>query len=77
MRTVTIKTVTANAKALFEMHPAPWHFDEHICGGYVADANGMWIFGGEPCEGYVGKDMPEIVALVNLVNSVAAYMKGE
>lgn len=77
MRTVKIKDVVANAKVLFEMHPAPWGFYERGIDGYVVDANGKTIFGGEYCEGYVSKDDPEVAALVNLVNSVAAYMKGE
>ena len=77
MRTVKIKDIVANAKVLFEMHPAPWSFYERGVDGYVVDANKITVLGGEHGEGYVSKDDPDIVALVNLVNSVASYMKGE
>ena len=67
--------VLGNAKYLFSMHPAPWSFFENDIDGYVKDANGKFIFGGERCEGFVSKDDPEIVALVDTVNSLAVYMK--
>lgn len=77
MRTVYIKDVLSSAKTLLDMHPAPWNFYEGSIDGYVVDANNEKIFGGEYCEGYVSRDDHDIAALVNLVNFVAAYMKGE
>jgi hypothetical protein len=67
--------VIGNAKYLFSMHPAPWSFYEKGCDGYVQDANGKFVFGGEYCEGYVSKEDAEIVALVDTVNSLAVWMK--
>ena len=67
--------VLGNANYLFSMHPAPWSFYEKGIDGYVQDANGKFIFGGEYCEGHVSKDDLEIVALVDTVNSLAVYMK--
>ena len=67
--------VLGNAKYLFSMHPAPWSFYEKGIDGYVQDADGKFIFGGEYCEGHVSKDDPEIVALVDTVNSLAVYMR--
>lgn len=67
--------VLGNAEYLFSMHPAPWGFYERGIDGYVHDANGKFIFGGERCEGFVSKDDLEIVALVDTVNSLAIYMK--
>lgn len=72
-----LKDVLGNATYLFSMHPAPWGFFEKGCDGYVVDANGKFIFGGEEHEGYVSKDDKEIVALVDVINSLWAYMKGE
>ena len=65
----------ANADSLFSMHPAPWSIDADGFDGYVVDANGNEIFGGERCEGYVSKNDPEIVALVDTVNSLAVLIK--
>jgi hypothetical protein len=70
-----LKDVINNAKYLFSMHPAPWGFYENNCNGYVVDANGGWIFGGEYNEGYVGKDDKEIAALVDVINSLYVCMK--
>lgn len=67
--------VLGNAKHLFSMNPAPWSFYDGAAGGYVQDANGILIFGGEPCEGYVSDKDPEIVALVDTVNSLAVLMR--
>ena len=65
MRTVKTKDVVANAKPLLELHPAPWHFYNHGIDGWVVDANGKYVFGGEAGEGYVSQEDPEIAALVN------------
>lgn len=67
--------VIGNAKYLLSMNPAPWSFYDGPAGGYVQDANGQLIFGGEPCEGYVSARDPEIVALVDTVNSLAVFMR--
>ena len=72
-----LKDVLGSAKYLFSMHPAPWGFFTNGCDGYVVDANGKFIFGGEKCEGYVSKDDREIVALVDVINSLWVYLKGE
>lgn len=72
-----LKDVLGNAKHLFSIHPAPWNFYEHGIDGYVNDANGKHILGGERGEGYVGKEDTEIVALVDVINSLWVYMKGE
>lgn len=69
------KDVFYNAEYLFKMHPAPWSIYDNGYDGYVADANGCWIFGGEPCEGRVSEDDPEIVALVDVINSLSVWMK--
>lgn len=66
--------VLGNTEYLFSMHPAPWSFYDGAAGGYVQDANGQLIFGGDPCEGYVSDKDPEIVALVDVINSLAVYM---
>lgn len=72
-----LKDVLGNAEYLFSMHPAPWGFYQSGIDGYVVDANGSWIFGGEKCEGYVTEDDKEIAALVDVINSLWVYMKGE
>ena len=69
--------VTNNAEYLFSMHPAPWGFYARDIDGYVVDANGKHIFGGEYCEGYVSTADKDIVALVDVINSLWRYMKGE
>ena len=69
--------VVHNAEHLFSMHPAPWSFREFCGDGYVVDANNKEIFGGEACEGYVGKEDENIVALVDVINSLWVYMKGK
>jgi hypothetical protein len=69
--------VLGNARYLFSMNPAPWSFYEGAGGGYVQDANGILIFGGEPHEGYVSDKDPEIVALVDTVDSLAVYMRNK
>lgn len=69
--------VLGNAEYLFSMHPAPWSFYEFCGDGYVVDANNKEIFGGEVHEGYVGKEDENIVALVDVINSLWVYMKGE
>ena len=72
-----LKDVLGNAEYLFSMHPAPWGFYDFCGDGYVVDANNETIFGGEAHEGYVGKDDKDIVALVDVINSLWVYMKGE
>lgn len=72
-----LKDVLGNAEHLFSMHPAPWRFYARGIDGYVVDASGSWIFGGERGEGYVDEDDEEIVALVDVINSLWRYMKGE
>ena len=72
-----LKDVIANTEDLLSMHPAPWGFFEKGCDGFVVDANGKFIFGGGKCEGYVSKDDKEIVALVDVINSLGVYLKGE
>ena len=69
------KDVFCNAEYLFKMHPAPWSIYDNGCDGYVADANGHGIFGGEPCEGRVSADDKEIVALVDVINSISVWME--
>ena len=76
-RVMDFKDVIGNAEYLFSMHPAPWGFYARGIDGYVVDANGSRIFGGEKCEGYVGEDDKEIAALVDVINSLWVYMKGE
>ena len=63
--TPELKDVIGNANSLFSMHPAPWEICTDEAYGYVADANGIMIFGGAKCEGYVSERDPEIVALVD------------
>ncbi len=72
-----LKDVLNNAKHLFSMHPAPWKINFDSLDGYVDDANGKHIFGGEYGEGYIDTDDKEIVALVDVINSLWVYMKGE
>lgn len=72
-----LKDVLGNAKHLFSMHPAPWSIKDDGLDGYVYDANGERIFGGELGEGYVCSGYEEIVALVDVINSIGVYMKGE
>lgn len=67
--------VLGNANYLFSMHPAPWSFYEKGIDGFVQDANGKFVFGGEYCEGFVSKEDLNIVALVDTVNSLAVWMK--
>ena len=79
--TPDFKDVLGNAEHLFSMHPAPWQFyyphgNGYPC-GYVVDGNHNIIFGGMAHEGYVSEDDPEVVAIVDLVNSLAVYMKGD
>lgn len=71
-----LKDVLGNAEHLFSMHPAPWSFHEFCGDGYVVDANNKTIFGGEAHEGYVGREDEDIVALVDVINSLWVYMKG-
>lgn len=66
-----------NAAILFNLHPAPWKFRTTDLDGYVVDANNITIFGGEAHEGYVSESDPDIVYLVDTINSIAAYMKGD
>lgn len=72
-----LKDVINNAKYLFSMRPAPWKFKNSSLDGYVVDANDVPIFGGEWCEGYVDESDEEIVALVDVINSLWVYMKGD
>lgn len=69
--------ILGNANYLFSMHPAPWGFKSDSLVGYVVDANNQIIFGGENCEGRVDENDKEIVALVDVINSLWVYMKGE
>jgi hypothetical protein len=71
-----LKDAINNAKYLFSMHPAPWGFYDNGLDGYVVDAKGEWIFGGECNEGFVSEDDKEIAALVDVVNSLWVYTKG-
>lgn len=71
------KDLLNNAKALLKEHPTPWGFYNDDLDGYVVDANGHWIFGGEACEGYVSPKDESIVLIVDVINSLGAYMKGE
>lgn len=71
-----LKDVLGNAEYLFSMHPAPWGFKTNSLDGYVVDANDQIIFGGENCEGRVDEANKEIVALVDVINSLWVYMKG-
>lgn len=75
--TPNFKDVIGNAEYLFSLHPAPWRIESDNFDGYVVDANGKHIFGGECCEGYVSEKDKEIVALVDVINSLWVYMKGE
>lgn len=72
-----LKDVINNAKHLFSLRPAPWKIIESSLDGYVVDANGTPIFGGEWCEGWVGESDEEIVALVDVINSLWVYVKGD
>lgn len=72
-----LKDLLGNAEYLFSMHPAPWGFYKSGIDGYVVDANGNKIFGGERGEGYVSENDKEIAALVDVINSLWVYMKGE
>lgn len=76
-RVMDFKDVLNNAEHLFSMHPAPWRIESDSLDGYVVDANSKKIFGGEQCEGYVSENDMEIVALVDVINSLWVYMKGE
>lgn len=77
MRTIDRLTdIVGNADYLFLMHPAPWKIESNSLDGYVVDAKGNHIFGGEVCEGYVSENNVTIQALVDLVNSVWAFMRG-
>ena len=67
--------VIGNAKYLLSMHPAPWSICADKHDGYVVDAKGIEIFGGEWCGGYVSEKDPGIVALVDTVNSLAVLIK--
>lgn len=69
--------VINNADLLFSMHPAPWRIKSNSLDGYVVDANNEKIFGGEYGEGYVCQKDNNIVALVDVINSLWVYMKGE
>lgn len=71
------KDVLSNAEYLFSMHPGPWEIRADTLNGYVYDANGEIIFGGESHEGYVSENDEDIVALVDVINSLCVYMKGE
>lgn len=71
------KDVLGNAEHLFSMHPAPWSFRTDSLSGCVVDANGSFIFGGENNEGRVDERDADIVALVDVINSLAVFMKGE
>ena len=71
-----LKDVLGNAKYLFSIHPAPWKIESDDLDGYVVDANGKKIFGGECGEGYVSENDKDIVALVDVINSLRFYMKG-
>lgn len=72
-----LKDVLGNAEYLFSMHPAPWKIESDDLDGYVVDANNIRFFGGECCEGYVSENDKDIVALVDVINSLWVYMKGE
>jgi hypothetical protein len=69
------KDVFYNAKYLFKMHPAPWRIYDNGFDGYVQDANGYKLFGGEPSEGRVSAKDKGIVALVDVINSLSVWMK--
>jgi len=70
-----LKDVIGNTKYLFAMHPTPWQIESDSLDGYVVDADGKRIFGGEYGEGYVSKNDKNIVALVDVVNSLWVYMR--
>ena len=72
-----IKDVYENAKQLLTLHPTPWSFKTNSLEGYVVDAIGKQIFGGENHEGRVDERDDGIVALVDTINSLAVLMKGE
>lgn len=70
-----LKDVINNAEYLFSMHPAPWGFYDNGFDGYIVDSDGGRVFGGEPCEGRVADDEMDMVALVDVVNSLWVYMR--
>lgn len=76
-RVEDFKDIIGNAEHLFSMHPAPWGIDADGLDGCVRDANNNIVFGGEYGEGYVSTEDADVVALVDVINSLWVYMKGE
>lgn len=43
--------------------PGPWRFGEGRLSGYIVDANGSIVAGGEPHEGWMDKDGPDEILM--------------
>lgn len=76
-RVMDFKDVLGNAKHLFSIYPTPWKICNNGYDGYIADAKGKRVFGGETAEAFIAEDNERIVALVDVINSIGVYMKGE
>lgn len=72
-----MKELIKAAEKLLKLHPTPWTIFDNGFDGYVKDATGNFIFGGEPCEGRVSKTDKDIVALVKTINALGELLKEE
>lgn len=72
-----MKELTKAAKKLFNLRPTPWTIFDDGFYGFVKDANGISIFGGEPCEGRVDATDKDIVALIKTINALGEFLKEE
>lgn len=63
--------LTQHARMLNAIAPLPWSIKSDGMDGYIYDAEGEAIFGGESGEGYISKDNEIAQMLVKLVNDFA------
>lgn len=63
--------LTQHARMLNAIAPLPWSIKSNGMDGYIYDAEGKAIFGGESGEGYISEDDEIAQMLVKLVNDFA------
>lgn len=63
-----VNKLIQHAKMLNAIAPMPWSIKSDGMDGYIYDADGKAIFGGESGEGYIGEDDEIAMMLVKLIN---------
>lgn len=60
-------------QTLNSIAPLPWSVKEDDISGYIVDAEGNWIFGGEIDAGMVSAKDPVVAALLGTVNMLHSF----